>query len=47
LAGVYRIHGGNVAAIERELRDRGVGFSRKRITKILDELDLPRIRRGR
>lgn len=43
----YSRYGGNVAAIERYLRGQGVDFSRKRISRILDKLSLPRIKRGK
>jgi hypothetical protein len=47
VAAAYERQGGNVSAIERDLRNRGVDFSRKRISKIMDELGLPRVRKGR
>jgi len=47
IADAYHREGGNVTAIERHLRDRGMDYSRRRISKILDELGLPRIRKGR
>jgi transposase len=43
----YRNHGGNVSAIERELRKTGIKYSRRKISKILDKIDLPRIKKTR
>ncbi len=42
----YRNHAGNVSAIERHLRDNGIHYSRRRISGIMDELNLPRVRKG-
>ena len=43
----FHRHKGNVSAIERDLRDQGIHYSRKKISRILDELELPRKRRKR
>ncbi len=41
----FHWHKGNVSAMERDLRKKGINYSRKKISKILDDLDLPRGRR--
>jgi hypothetical protein len=43
----YQKCGGNAAAIERELRSRGIFHSRPTIAAILDELGLPRVKKPR
>ncbi len=43
----YRNHGGNVSAIERELRKTGINYSRRKISRILDKIALPRIKKTR
>ena len=43
----YQKCGGNAAAIGRELRREGIAHSRPTIAAILDELDLPRVRKPR
>ena len=40
-------HGGNVAAIKRELDEKGIPRSRTRIARILDALKIRRTRKGR
>ncbi len=42
----YKQVSGNVSAIERLLRDKGIDYSRRRISGIMDQLDLPRVRKG-
>jgi transcriptional regulator with AAA-type ATPase domain len=42
----FEQQGGNAAAIVRELKKRGRRISRRKAAKLLDELGLPRIRRG-
>ena len=39
--------GGNVTAIERYLRDRGISTSRSTLAKMMDHLGLPRIKKPR
>ncbi len=41
----FHRHEGNVSAMERDLRKKGIKYSRKTISKILDDLELPRGRR--
>ncbi len=41
----YNKVGANVSHIERELRRQNINFSRKKISKILDDLNLPREKR--
>jgi Flp pilus assembly CpaF family ATPase len=43
----YQQHGGRVNAIQDELKAKGVVISWRRVAKILDELGLPRIKKGR
>jgi arginine repressor len=43
----YEECGGNVTAIERYLRERGISSSRATIAKMMDHLGLPRIKKPR
>lgn len=43
----YAKTGGNVTAIQRELKKHGIDYSRKRISNTLDRMRLPRIKRKR
>ncbi len=43
----YHNHGGNVSAIERELREKGINYSRRKISRILDKIALPRAKKTR
>jgi transcriptional regulator with AAA-type ATPase domain len=47
VAAAFQRQGGNAAAIKRDLDRQGHELSRRRIRKLLDELGLPRIKRGR
>jgi hypothetical protein len=43
----FERQGGNAAAIKRDLRRQGHELSPRRVRRLLDELGLPRIKRGR
>ncbi len=43
----YRRHDGNVSAMERDLRNQGLKYSRQALAKILDSMNLPRTRKPR
>ena len=42
----HRRHMGNVKAIKSDLGNRGFSFSRERLSRVLDEMGLPRLHRG-
>jgi pSer/pThr/pTyr-binding forkhead associated (FHA) protein len=43
----FERQGGNAAAIKRDLRRQGYEISERRVRRLLDELGLPRIKRGK
>jgi arginine repressor len=43
----YYLHRGNVSAMEQELRKQGIRYTRRTISKILDMLKLPRVKKPR
>ncbi len=47
VASAYHDIGPNVSHIEQELRDKNVNFSRRKISRILDDLGFPREKRKR
>ncbi|MCP4607107.1 MAG: hypothetical protein GY845_00130 [Planctomycetes bacterium] len=47
LEDAYQRHGGNVSAIERELRKQEIKSSRRRIDKVLDKVGFWRVKKPR
>jgi hypothetical protein len=43
----YRRYDGNVSAMERDLREQGFKYSRQALAKILDSMNLPRMKKSR